>query len=348
MKQKTDEFTVEVRKEYTSDRTDHAHKRKHKYKVGMILFMLLGSTLLLSGCDAVLMNPKGVIASDQKDLLILSTLLMLIVVIPVFILTFVFAWKYRAKNKEAKYTPNWAHSTILEIIWWAIPCVIIGMLAYLVWVSSHALDPYKPLEVNKESVRISIIDINDGQHKDIEVMAVDANVKPVIIEVVALDWKWLFIYPEYNIATINYIQFPAHVPLNFKITADAPMNSFVIPALGGQIYAMEGMQTKMHYIANEEGVFKGRSVNYSGVGFAGMKFLAKASSDEEFEAWIEKVKQSDQVLTISEYDRLVEKSENNPVAYYSSVKKGLFREIIMRFMTPNMHKEDRSDKPVEL
>src|SRR5690606_21377611 len=134
---------------------------------------------------------------------------------------------YRASNKKATYNPNWSHNTTLEIIWWTIPCIIIVVLAIITWISTHRLDPYRPLDV-------------------------ETNKKPIVIEAIALDWKWLFIYPEQNIATNNYVQFPVDVPITFKITSDAPMNAFIIPSLAGQIYAMEGMQTKMHLIADEK------------------------------------------------------------------------------------------------
>ena len=293
-----------------------------KYKK---LFLCFIAPLFLTGCGAVLLNPKGVVASDQKDLLILSIGLMLIVVIPVIFMTFFFAWKYNDKRKFEKYSPNWAHNTKLEIVCWFVPCVIIIILAYLVWTSSHSLDPYKP--ITKVPNNIGVYSLHEGKKI--------SHAKPIVIEVVALDWKWLFIYPEYNIATINFIQFPVDTPLAFKITADAPMNSFVIPALGGQIYAMEGMQTKIHYLATEEGVFRGRSTNYSGKGFSGMKFLARSSSEKDFKRWINKVKQEGNFLSLEEYNLLTKKSTNNRVQYFSSVKSGLFDSIIMKFMKPS-------------
>lgn len=272
------------------------------------LFSLLGLiTILLNGCKAVILNPHGMIASDEKRLIIIATVLMLIIVIPVILMTFGFAWKYRESNTKAKYTPNWSHSTVLEIIWWAIPCIIIAILATITWDTTHELDPYKPLSVTG---------------------------KPITIEVVALDWKWLFIYPEQKIATVNFIQFPAHVPINFKITSDAPMNSFMIPALGGQIYAMAGMQTQLHLIADEQGVYNGMSVSFSGPGFSDMKFLAKASSLDDFNRWVATVKQSPQELNQEAYNVLATPSENNKVEYYSSVQNNLYEDLIMKFMMP--------------
>ena len=283
----------------------------NKYKSYFFVVLSIGLMLLLSGCEMAVLDPKGFVASEEKRLIIVATLLMLIVVIPVIILTVVFAWKYRATNTKAIYEPNWSHNTLIEVIWWVIPCIIVVILAVITWITSHQLDPYKPLSV---------------------------KTKPITIEAVALDWKWLFIYPEHNIATVNYIQFPDHVPINFKITADAPMNSFWIPHLGGQIYAMAGMQTKLHLIADEQGEYAGLSSNYSGAGFSGMKFIAKVTTAEDFSRWVSTVKRSPDILTQDVYNQLAKPSENNEVKYYSFVERGLYDAIIMKFMVPNPQK----------
>lgn len=252
-------------------------------------------------------NPKGIIALAEMNLIVTTTLLMLIVVIPVFILLAVFSWRYRASNTKAKYTPDWHGNIALETIWWTIPTIIIVILAGITWTSSHELDPYKPIV---------------------------SNIPPITIQVVALDWKWLFIYPEQNIATVNFIQFPKGAPVNFKITADAPMNSFWIPELGGQVYAMAGMGTSLHMMANEYGEYAGLSSNYSGAGFSGMKFTAKVTSREEFDQWVQDARQSPSVLNMGEYKKLAEKSRNNAVVYYSPVEKNLYNAIIMKFIAP--------------
>jgi cytochrome o ubiquinol oxidase subunit 2 len=233
--------------------------------------------------------------------------LMLFVVIPVIILSIVFAWKYRASNTKAKYSPEFAHSTFLELIWWTIPIIIIAILAVITWTTSHRYDPYRPLDI---------------------------KTKPIIIQVIALNWKWLFIYPEQNIATVNFVEFPANVPVRFFITADAPMNSFQIPQLAGQIYAMPGMRTELNLIAAEPGDYMGMSTNYSGIGFNGMSFNAKATTQEEFNAWVKSAQHSQQKLTQETYTQLAKPSENNPVATYSSVSKDLFNNVIMSFMMP--------------
>lgn len=250
------------------------------------------------------------VAAEEKQLFIIATLLMLIVVIPVLIMTAIFSWRFRASNTKEKYRPDWSHSTLLEIIWWGVPIILIIILAVLTWVSSFRLDPYRPLDVAG---------------------------KPVTIQAISLNWKWLFIYPEQNIATVNFVQFPAHRQIRFLITSDAPMNSFAIPQLAGQIYAMEGMQTKLHLIANETGEFNGRSTNYSGNGFSGMKFIAKASTQKEFDQWVRKVKASPNQLTMKAYDQLIVPTKNHQVEYYSTVTKGLFHKVIMKFMSPEAH-----------
>ncbi|NNM60262.1 MAG: ubiquinol oxidase subunit II [Legionellales bacterium] len=274
----------------------------------------LALPLLLSGCNAVVLNPKGVVAVDEKHLLITALLLMLTIVLPVIILTAVISRRYRASNKEAKYSPDWSHSYVLEAIWWGVPIIIISILATITWISTHHLDPHRPLVSDK---------------------------KPLVIQVVALQWRWLFIYPEQNIATMNYVEFPTNVPVTFLITADAPMNSFQIPQLGGQIYAMAGMQTQLHLMANEPGIYEGRSVNFSGDGFTGMAFTATATpSEDEFNQWVTTVKSSGTPLTFDAYKQLAKPSEDVSVQNYSSAQNALFDNIIMKFMMPNTPLQD--------
>lgn len=272
-----------------------------------LTFVLLITTCCLSGCNLTILDPQGPIAAAEKDILITSVWLMLIVIIPVIILTLVFAWHFRESNPKATYTPDWAHSTLLEIIWWSVPCIIIGILGTMTWKSSHQLDPYKPLA---------------------------AKEKAITIQAIALEWKWLFIYPKQNIATINFIHLPVGVPVNFLITAEGPMNSFQIPQLAGQIYAMAGMQTQLNVIANKKGVYQGVSANFSGEGFSDMKFSVRASSLEEFENWIKTVKQSPGKLTMSEYEKIIQPSKNDGVKYFSSANMYLFPTVVMKSMMP--------------
>ena len=259
----------------------------------------------LSGCHASLLEPAGKIAADEKHLIITSTLLMLIVVIPVIFLTLYFAWKYRASNTEATYMPNWSYSHRIEAVVWGIPIAIILVLGTITWKTTHELDPYKPLE---------------------------SSVKPITIEVVSLDWKWLFIYPEQHIATVNEIQFPAGTPVNFKITSDTVMNVFFIPQLGSQIYAMAGMQTQVHLIADAPGVYDGLSTNFSGAGFPDMRFTATASSQADFDAWVAKVKASGNKLGLDNYGELAKPSSKDPVKYFANVEPVLFTAVLDKYM----------------
>lgn len=261
--------------------------------------------LLLAGCDFALMNPKGQVGVDIKGIILIATWLMLLVVVPVIILIFVFAWKYRASNTSATYDPDWSHSTKIEVVVWLIPCLIIIALGIITWKSSHDLDPYKPLE---------------------------SNVKPVQVEAVAMNWKWLFIYPELKIATVNQLALPVNTPVNFKITSDSIMNSLFIPQLGSQVYAMAGMETKLHLIANEAGTYDGMSANYSGGGFSGMKFKAIAMSNFEFDKWVEQVRASSKQLGAEDYKVLAKPSEADPVTYFGKIEDGLFAGILHQYM----------------
>lgn len=263
--------------------------------------------LSLNGCKAAILNPKGLIALDEKHLLITAVLLMLIIVLPVILLTWFVAWRYRESNTKAVYSPDWSHSTALEIVWWSVPCIIISILATITWISSHRLDPYRPL---------------------------DSQQKPLTIQAIALDWKWLFIYPDQGIATVNYVKIPVNKPVQFLITADAPMNSFAIPQLAGQIYAMAGMQTKLNLIANHEGHYRGLSTNFSGDGFSNMRFTVSVTSAEKFTNWVTLSQQATQKLTLATYQKLAEPSENNPVAHYTLVDKNLFSTVVMNYMMP--------------
>lgn len=282
-----------------------------KLLIGSALTVLALSAFysILKDSSVAVLNPKGAIADQQKDLIIIATLLMLVVVLPVFIMTFFIVWKYRASNKKATYTPDVEGNRVAEIIWWVIPSVIIAVLSVITWRSSYELAPYR---------------------------AIASTVKPVEIQVVALQWKWLFIYPESGIATVNYIQIPEDTPIRFKITADAPMNSFWIPQLGGQIYAMAGMERELNLIASGAGEYKGLSANISGRGFSGMRFAVSSTSASEFQSWVAQVKSSGTKLDFTEYSRLSKPSEDVPQAKYASSQKGIYDNVIMKYMMPGM------------
>ena len=231
----------------------------------LAVLSLSAMAALLTGCggDMVLLNTKGPVGHGQSSLMMTSIYLMLLVVIPSVVMAVWFGWQYRASNKDADYKPTWAHSTTIEIVVWGVPVIIIGILAWLTWWGSHKYDPYRPLESDKA---------------------------PLTVQVIAEQFKWIFIYPEQNIATVNEVRFPEKTPVSFKITSNFTMNSFFIPQLGGQIYAMAGMQTHLHLLADEPGVYRGISANYSGYGFSQMRFKAHSVTDAEFAQWVEAVK----------------------------------------------------------
>jgi cytochrome o ubiquinol oxidase subunit II len=283
-------------------------------------FLALLSMLALGGCNMTLLDPKGQIGIDEKNLIITATLMMLLVVVPVIIMTFVFAWKYRASNTKATYAPDWAHSNKIEVVVWGVPTLIVIALGILIWKSSHDLDPYKPLE---------------------------SDIKPVTIEVVMIDWKWLFIYPEQGIASVNEIKFPANVPVNFKITSDTSMGSFFIPGLGGQIYAMAGMETKLHLISNEEHVYDGMAANLTGEGFSDQKFKAYATSQADFDAWVAAAKKAPHPLDLASFNELAKPTIKNPVEFFATVQPNLFQTIIDKYEGMNkgtMHHESGEAK----
>ena len=267
--------------------------------------MALGSVFLTGGCAGGILDPGGSVGLAEKNLIITSTLAMLVVVIPVIVLTLLFAWRYRATNTAATYAPNWSHSTRLEAVIWLIPCLIILFLGVLTWTTTHALDPYRPLA---------------------------SKTKPVTIQVVALDWKWLFIYPNLGIATVNQIEFPVGAPIDFRITSDSVMNSFFIPRLGSQIFAMAGMRTQLHLVADQPGTYDGLSANFSGSGFSDMTFKAIATTEPKFKAWVQSVRASPRQLTQASYAKLEAPSEKNPPEFFSHVPKGLFADVIAKYM----------------
>lgn len=256
-----------------------------------------------------ILEPAGPVAAAEKNIIVITTLLCALVVVPVFFLLFFFAWRYRAGSSasEAEHHPNWDHdSALAELVWWLVPAVIIVILGVIAFQSSNALDPYKPLQ---------------------------SSVPPIAIDVVALDWKWLFIYPQQGIASVNLVEFPVNTPVHFYLTADAPMNSFWIPQLAGQIMVMPGMTTQLNLAASRTGDFNGSSANISGEGFAGMTFTARAVSPSDFNAWVRSVQASSAPLTQTSYNALAQPSEYNPVTFYAPISD-VFDSTIMKYMTP--------------
>jgi cytochrome o ubiquinol oxidase subunit 2 len=291
---------------------------------------VLGVSSLLAGCGMVVLNPSGDVAVQQKNLIIASTGLMLLVVVPVIALAFLFAWRYRASNTEATYDPDWQHSTQLEVVIWTIPLLIVMALGAMTWVTTHTLDPFRPLS------RL-------GPRQ-----AVPGGVRPLEVQVAALDWKWLFIYPEYGIASVNEMAAPVDRPIAFRITSSSVWNTFYVPALAGMIYAMPGMETQLNAVINKEGAFTGLSGHYSGTGFSRMTFSFRGLSGQGFDEWVSKAKAATSSLTRDAYLQLERPSEAEPVRYYSTVENGLYDAILGLCASPGqmcvseMHHIDRS------
>ena len=264
----------------------------------------------IHGAMIPVLNPEGPVAFGERWVIIVTVLLSAIVVLPVFFLLFYFGWKYRADSTHAPvhHQPDWDHdSPAVEFSWWLPPAIIVAILAVIMWRSTRALDPYKPLV---------------------------SSVPAMEVDVIALDWKWLFIYPAQGIASVNVLEIPAGVPVHFYLTADAPMNSFWIPALGGQIMVMPGMQTELNLLADEPGSYSGSSANISGDGFSGMAFTAQAVSQTDFDAWAAAARASSTPLTQTAYAALAQPSEYNPAASYVLSDAGLFNSVMLKYMVP--------------
>lgn len=273
--------------------------------------LLFLSILFLTGCDFdyLLFDPKGPIGEEQKHLIINSFLIMLIVVIPVIVMTVWFSLKYRDTNEGAEYEPEWHHSNKIEFWAWTVPCLIILTLGYITFITSHSLDPRKVID--------------------------SGNDNPVLqVQVVALDWKWLFIYPEYEIATVNEMAMPVNTTVEFLVTSDTVMNAFFIPQLGSMIYAMAGMENRLHLLADEPGKYAGASANYSGYGYSGMKFTAHAVDQAGFDAWVQQVKSSSKTLDNETFKALAKKSRNNPAEYFKLGTPLLFNSIVEKYTGP--------------
>ena len=270
----------------------------------------LAAALYLKNHSIAVLQPRGQIAGAERDLILLAAVLSLIVVVPVFIMLFLFAWRYREQaSPKTPYTPNWDHHTGLESAWWAIPAAIIVVLSAVTWESSHRLDPFKPIA---------------------------STTKSEVIQVVALQWKWLFIYPEQGVASVNKVFMPVGRPVSFQITSDAPMNSFWIPSLGGQTYAMAGMDTQLHLQADEPGTYRGVSANISGDGFASMHFSAIAESPQQYNDRLAAMARDGDTLNEGRYELLAKPGILKGTASYAHVTPGLYDAIMMKYMSPSL------------
>lgn len=278
--------------------------------------LLLLPLVLLGGCHLVLLDPSGDVARQQSDIMITTTIIIALIIVPVLVAIGIVAWRYRASNKQAKYDGEWDHSPQLELLVWAAPLLIIIAVGAISWIGTHKTDPYNKL------------------HRLAPNKALPANVKPLEVDVVSMRWKWLFFYPQYGIATVNELAAPVDRPIRFKLTSSDMMDSFFIPDLAGMIYTMPGMQTRLHGVINKPGKYKGMSANYSGAGFTDMRFWFYGKSAKDFDQWVAKVRASGNDLDLAAYGKLHQPSRAVPVMYYAHFKQGLFKRILERCVEP--------------
>jgi cytochrome o ubiquinol oxidase subunit II len=269
---------------------------------GLLRWPLVGAAVIVASCQpAGVLDPQGPIASAQLLLLINSTEIMLVVVVPVILATLGFAWWYRSSNACASRTWDSAFEGRIEFVTWSIPALIVILLGGVIWIGSHQLDPRAPIP---------------------------ADAKPLRVDVVALDWKWLFIYPDQGIAAVNQLVIPAGTPVSFRLTSATVMNSFFVPQLGSQIYTMGGMTTHLNLLADKPGEYPGISANFSGDGFSDMRFIVKAVSAGDFDGWVAQVRSTGSALDDAAYAELAKPSQAVPPTTYRSVEPKLFDDII--------------------
>lgn len=283
---------------------------KTKFFIGMLALVLgvIGIVIVLASENALVVHPKGIIAQDELELIIANICLMLVIIIPTYILLFTVVWKYCLSKKKPKYDPDYKHGPLGELLMWGLPSLVVVVMAVVTWNATHKLNPYTPI---------------------------DSELQTIKIQVVAMDWKWLFIYPEQGVATLNFIHIPEKTPIHLSLTADgSPMNSFWIPQLSGQIYSMTGMSTQLNLMADGPGDYVGRAVEINGEGYADMTFAVKSSSQQDFENWIAEVKQSSDHLTEDVYDDLVKPSLDKSIILFSEVENDLYPKIIHKYMYP--------------
>jgi cytochrome o ubiquinol oxidase subunit II len=266
----------------------------------LLAVVLVGAAFLLASCQGVL-DPQGPIASAERLLLINSTAIMLVVVVPVIVATLAFAWWYRASNTHATRSPDESYEGRVEFVVWSIPALTVILLGGVIWLGSHQLDPRTPIPGKSDPLRV---------------------------DVVALDWKWLFIYPDHGVATVNQLVIPTGTPVEFRLTSATVMNSFFVPQLGSQIYAMGGMITHLHLLADNPGEFPGFSANFSGDGFSGMRFIVKSVPAADFNTWVAQARGTGSGLDDASYAELAKPSQDVPPKTYRSVEPKLFERIL--------------------
>lgn len=289
-----------------------AKRRKRSFKAVVVtlpVVLILGLLAWYVHTHTIaVLEPAGPIAQKERNLMTIAILLSVIVVVPVYVMTVLIALKYHERNAESRkvtYTPDWDHSRLFESIWWGIPIAIITVLSIITWNSSHALDPYKPLANTTD---------------------------PITVQVVALDWKWLFIYPKQHIASVNLVEMPENAPVTFQITSDSVMNSFWIPQLSGQIYAMPGMSTQLHLMATKTGSFLGSPANIAGSGFSRMDFTVKSVSPTDFANWVKTAQASQKQMDMGAYTALTQPSSDYPVTQFSHADEGIYAHVLSKYM----------------
>jgi cytochrome o ubiquinol oxidase subunit 2 len=260
-----------------------------------------GAVAALAGCQPAVLNPQGPVGAADRTILIDSLAIMMAIGAPTILGTLAFAWWFRASNQRARYLPQWAYSGQLEALVWSIPLLVIGLLGGVAWVGAHALDPAVPLQ---------------------------AKAPPLEIQVVSLDWKWLFVYPSLQLATVNQLVIPVDVPVHFRLTSGSVMNAFFIPRLGSMIYTMNGMEDQLNLMADHPGTFAGLSSHYSGDGFADMHFDVRALPTDQFADWTRATRAGGNRLTKAAYGRLEQQSANVSPASYGGVEPDLFEKIV--------------------
>jgi cytochrome o ubiquinol oxidase subunit 2 len=283
---------------------------KLKFLIGLIAVILgvIGIVIVLANENALVVHPRGLIAQHILLLIIINITLMLLIILPTYVLLFVVVRRLCIKNEKENYDPDNSSGIFEQSLMWGLPTIVVIAMTTVTWYAAHKLDPYKPIE---------------------------SEADPITIQVVAMDWKWLFIYPELGIATLNFFYIPEQIPIHFQLTADnAPMNSFWIPQLSGQIYSMTGMSTQLHVMANGIGDYVGRGAEINGEGYSGMKFLVKSVSAKDFEDWIAQVKTSSHHLTEEFYLELVKPAINTSHIPFSKVEDNLYHKIIHKYMYP--------------
>ena len=265
------------------------------------------AALVLAGCGSALLDPRGPVGRAEKTILIDSLAIMLAIVVPTIVATLAFAWWFRASNTRARYLPTWAFSGSIELVVWSIPVMVIILLGGVAWIGSYQLDPARPIE---------------------------SKVEPLEIEVVSLDWKWLFIYPGKGVATVNELVVPAGVPLHFTLTSASVMNTFFVPQLGSMIYTMNGMASQLWLHADDPGTYRGISGHFSGEGFSDMQFDVRALPADQFAAWVLATRGSGAALDAASYAALARQSVAVKPTSFGSAEPGLFDKIVAQQLAP--------------